>query len=118
MAPIVPIIGAVVAAVGTVASTVMSNKAAKEQQKRQIEYQQQLNAEQKATQEQEKQLQTDSRSRTNAYALSLLDNNTTLNSLSGMPEDEQLGSFDSTSLSEGAGGVTTNQQTGVQSMFA
>lgn len=118
MAPIVPIIGAVIATVGTVAATAMSNKAAKEQQKRQLDYQQQLNAEQRATQAQEQQLQTDSKNRTSAYALSLLDNNTTLNSLSGIPDDEQLGSFDNTSLSEGAGGVTTNQQTGVQSMFA
>lgn len=112
MAPIVPIIGAVVAAVGTVAATAMSNSAAKKQQQRQIEYQQQLNAEQKQTAAQQQQIKTESLDRQKAYSLSLLDNNTTLNSLSGMPDDETLGASNDVTLN------TTDQQTGVQSMFA
>ena len=107
-----PVVAALVTAAAAVTTTVMSNNAAKKQQQRQLDYQRQLNEEQKQTAAQEQQLRTESLDRQKAYSLSLLDNNTTLNSLGNIPDDETLGSSNDVTLN------TTDQQTGVQSMFA
>ncbi len=116
MAPVVPflgLIGTVIGAGATIASTVMSNRQADKAAKRQAEYQKQLADQQAAADAEEKRLTDESNQRNRAYGASLLQGNTQLdNILSGSWDDEEDIGGGATLLGE------TLQPMSVQSMFA
>lgn len=106
------VVGALSAA-ATVASTMITSKRADEAAERQEKYQREINAQQAAAQEQEKQIAKDAAARSRAYGASLLASDTQMNNLlSGDYEDDDY--------SFGQGTILTNSLAsgGVQSMFA
>lgn len=114
MAPVVPflgLIGTVIGAGATIASSVISNRQAEKASKRQAEYQQQLLNQQAATEAEEKRLVDESNQRNRAYGASLLQGNTQLDNILTSSWKEEEGT--STSLLS-----QTLQPMNVQSMFA
>lgn len=107
------LIGTVVTAGATIASTIMSNNAAKDSQERQIEYQKQIQAQNAATEAEEKRLSQEAQQRSRAYGASLLNSDTTL-------QNNYSGSFNDESDALGGSSLLTNELSSgsVESMFA
>lgn len=116
MAPVVPfigLIGTIIGAGATIASTVMNNKQAEKSAQRQAAYQQQALQLQQNTEAEEKRITQEARQRSQAYSASLLDNDTNLNNmLSGGYSDNNLGGSNSLLVNE------PTAQKGVESMFS
>lgn len=113
MAPVVPflgLIGTVIGAGATIASSVISNRQADKASKRQQEYQQQLANQEAAAQAEEKRITDEANQRNRAYGASLLQGNTQLDNILTSSWDEEE---NSTSLLS-----QTLQPMSVQSMFA
>ena len=91
MAPVVPFIPLITAALGaaaTVTSTVVSSNQAKKSEERALEYQKQLAAEEQAAREKEDLLNAQSIERSRAYSASLLQGDSLLNnSLTGFDDE-------------------------------
>lgn len=106
------VVGALSAA-ATVASTIISSRQADDAAERQEKYNNQLLAEQKSAQAQEKQIAKDAAERSRAYGASLLSSDTQLDNLLS-------GGYDDDDYTFGGGTILTNSLTpgGVQSMFA
>lgn len=81
MAPVIPIIGAVIGAVGAIVSTSMANKQAERASQRQADYQKQLLAQQQATEAAQKQKAQEAVERNKSYGQSLLDGNSQLGNI-------------------------------------
>lgn len=109
--PFIPLITGVLAAGATVASTVMSNNQAEASQKRQLEYQKQLQAQDAATEAEEKRLAQEAEQRSRAYGSSLLNSDTTLN-------NNLSGGFNDTGDSLGGASLITGGLSSVESMFS
>lgn len=95
MAPVVPFIPLITAAIGaaaTVTSTVVSSNQAEKSEKRALDYQKQLAAEEQAAREKEDLLNKQSIERSRAYNASLIQSDSLLNnSLTGFDEDYDTG---------------------------
>lgn len=111
LVPFIPLITGVLAAGATVASTIMSNNQAKESQERQLEYQKQLQAQEAATEAEEKRLAQEAEQRSRAYGASLINSDSTL-------QNNYSGSFNDEGDSLGSSSLITNGLTSVESMFA
>lgn len=104
MAPVIA--AAVISAAAAVTTSVISSKQADKASKRQQEYQQQVLNQQKETEAKEKQLTDESKQRSRAYGLSLLDSDTNMqNMLSGGYDEENLGNNSLLSNTLGSGSV-------------
>ena len=115
VAPIIGLIGTIIGAGATIASTVMNNKQAEKSAERQAQYQQQALEEQRAAEAEEKRLTQEARQRSQAYSASLLNSDTNLNNmLSGGYSEEELGGSNGSLLVNDPG----LQGSSVQSMFA
>lgn len=113
MAPVVPFLGLIGAAIGgaaTIASTVISSRQADKASKRQENYYNQMAAQEAATAAEQKRIDKESQDRARAYGASLLSDNTQLNNmLSGGWDDSD---YSTTVLNSGA------QNASVSSIFA
>ena len=113
VAPFIGLIGTIIGAGATIASTVMNNKQAEKSAKRQAEYQQQALQMQQETVAEEKRLTQEARQRSQAYSASLLDSDSTLNNmLSGGYSDNSLGGSGSLLVNEPVAGKS------VESIFS
>ena len=113
MAPVVPFLGLIGAAIGgiaTVTSAVISSRQADAAADRQQEYYNKIAAQEAATAAEQKRLDKESQDRARAYGASLLSDNTQMNNmLSGGWDDEN---YSTTILNSGV------QNGSVSSMFA
>lgn len=113
MAPVVPFLGLIGAAIGgiaTVTSAVVSSRQADKAADRQQQYYNKIAEQEAATAAEQNRINKESKERARAYGASLLSDNTQLNNmLSGGWEDEN---YSSTILNSGA------QNASVSSMFA
>lgn len=91
--PFIPLITGVLGAAATVTTAVISNNQAKDAAKRQVKYQEQLTAQEAATEAEEKRITQESLQRQQAYGASLLEGNTGLNNVlsGGYNEENYLG---------------------------
>lgn len=108
------IIAATIAAAATIGGTVISSRNAAAAQDRQLEYQKQVLAQQRADEAAEKKLQKETQDRNRAYGASLLDGNSQLDNI-------LTSSWDGSDSDEGATELTTTSDFnsgGVASMFA